>query len=886
MSEATPPAFSGYVDGYFREFDMRTPLDRHTAQRLIDLGRLKSGGVYVIHHPPTNLSRDFYQEFRCVNPGMRAYVGYTAFETDGLPPGWAESCNRMDEIWVPSRFNLETFARAGVDRELLHVVPHGFRPRDYRPSMTTPLTVGEAKGFNFLSIFEWTPRKGWDALIRAYVEEFSRDEDVRLIIRSYQGGGVIGDVPPVHVQLAQFLRDIGHDPDEIPRIDFIDAMVPSDLMPSLYKAADCFVLPTRGEGWGIPFTESMLMELPVIATRWSGHLEFMNDSNSYLVDVDGIVPVGEDQVRTNPLYGGQNWAEPSVGHLRELMRHVFEHRDEAAQVGKRARTHILNNFTHVHAAAIILERKRALLSRRVHAVPRQDAPHRVLFRSNVAGLGGAGDASVILARLKEGLEAKGIAVDLAFSPQEDISAYDLVHYFTMDWQWVPEVAAQKVPVVLTPVCGDCGAHVGMAMQTVAAFQAAESEGGKAGLDDALRETAARRCPEGVPWAMRFCFDCMDAVLSFGDGEGRMIRSVVGAPSTVHVARMGGDSADSEGKDTDASLFVRTHGVKDFVLCVTPVGMMHNQLMLLHALRDDDISVVVLTERGLQTFYGDLCMKIRRVGPTFFVENASPEMLESARMAAKVCVMPGWGGSALHSVIEAARCGCNIVVSDGDDARGYFADNAWYCHPDDAQAIRRVVLDAYSAPRDARRAGECVLSGWNEAIDTTIAVYENLLRQWSSMDVETHVRKREARVAEVRSYFLVKNSLRRLTRNDPPRAVQVAREMIRKYPQDAELHELLGSALLQTRNFDEAADALRRTMEVGGVDRLDLHLMLCLSLIGQERFEDAGDALREGLRRVPVTSDTERSIVAEYQDRIARREKLAAQELVGSIPASC
>ena len=61
-------------------------------------------------------------------------------------------------------------------------------------------------------------------------------------------------------------------------------------MPRLYAAADAYVLPTRGEGWGRPYMEAMAMGLPTIGSRWSGNLEFMHDGNAWLVDGE-LVPV-------------------------------------------------------------------------------------------------------------------------------------------------------------------------------------------------------------------------------------------------------------------------------------------------------------------------------------------------------------------------------------------------------------------------------------------------------------------------------------------------------------------------------------------------------------------------------------------------------------------
>ncbi|MEM4736734.1 MAG: glycosyltransferase, partial [Nitrososphaeria archaeon] len=376
-----------YVDGNFKNARIYTTADYLTANHIINRSLQPYSGVLVIHHVPTDpQGRDFYHEFKSAIPFMEAYVGYTTFETDSIPSYWVSSCNQMDEIWVPSKFNLETFGNAGVAKDKLYVIPHGFDPKRYAPDTTRPLNFGSKSKFTFLSVFEWTYRKGWDVLIRAFIEEFAPHENVRLLIRTYMGGGVIGpQTESVSTQFKNYIRDLGFNHNNIPTIEFIDTTIPDQLMPNLYKTADVFVLPTRGEGWGIPFTESMLMEVPVIGTKWGGQLEFMNEDNAYLIEVDKIVPVSESQVKDSPFYKGHKWAEPSVEHLRKLMRRVFKDPEEAKEKAKKARKWILDNYTIYHTAIKIAKRVEALRNSKVRPTAkcksRKNVNLKVLFQS-------------------------------------------------------------------------------------------------------------------------------------------------------------------------------------------------------------------------------------------------------------------------------------------------------------------------------------------------------------------------------------------------------------------------------------------------------------------------------------------------------------------------
>mmetsp|Transcript_6481 Transcript_6481/g.15898 ORF Transcript_6481/g.15898 Transcript_6481/m.15898 type:complete len:131 (+) Transcript_6481:251-643(+) len=110
---------------------------------------------------------------------------------------------------------------------------------------------------------------------------------------------------------------------------------------------DAFVLPSRGEGWGRPHTEAMVMGLPCIATNWSGNTEFMSDANSFPIQVDGLVPVEQGAFK------GHLWAEPSRTHLRSIMRWVWENPEEARRRGEVGRAHILAHYAPDTVAQVV-----------------------------------------------------------------------------------------------------------------------------------------------------------------------------------------------------------------------------------------------------------------------------------------------------------------------------------------------------------------------------------------------------------------------------------------------------------------------------------------------------------------------------------------------------
>lgn len=266
-------------------------------------------------------------------------VGFTMLEVDGLPPEWVRQANLMDEVWVPSTFNERTFRDSGV-RVPIRVVPLGVDPAYFSPQIR-----GRKAGnnFTFLSVFEWGERKAPDVLLRAFSDEFSATEPVRLLCKANNfdpGVSIRGEIEKLGLR-----RDGG-------RIMIAENQILQQYeLAVLYRSADCFVLPTRGEGWGMPILEAMACGLPVIATRWSSQTDFMTEKNSLPLQIDGLIPA----IAKCPYYDGFRWAQPSYEHLRTLLRWVYEHQEEARVIGARAAQDAAQHWTWRDAAGRISE---------------------------------------------------------------------------------------------------------------------------------------------------------------------------------------------------------------------------------------------------------------------------------------------------------------------------------------------------------------------------------------------------------------------------------------------------------------------------------------------------------------------------------------------------
>ncbi|MDA8280855.1 MAG: glycosyltransferase [Actinomycetota bacterium] len=300
-------------------------------------------------------------------------VARTMFETDRIPGDWVPKLNQVDEIWVPTSFNAETFARSGV-RVPIHVVPGGVDADLFRPGLP-PLDLPCTPGRRYLSVFEWSHRKAPDVLLKAWARAFRPDSAVSLILRCFprshfQGNTAAAVEALVDEQLAAFGASRS---DVAPIVVVGEPLSPSD-MPRLMAAADVYVGVARGEGWGRPLLEAMSCGLTVIGTRWSGNLEFMDDANSLLVDVERLVPI--DERMDVAFYRGHRWAEPSVDHLAELLRRTATDSSLVDGVGRKARSDVEARWQWHQVSRAADERLRALGPRhqRHPAVPTGHAP--------------------------------------------------------------------------------------------------------------------------------------------------------------------------------------------------------------------------------------------------------------------------------------------------------------------------------------------------------------------------------------------------------------------------------------------------------------------------------------------------------------------------------
>lgn len=346
-----------------------------------------------------------------------AYViGRTTCEAESLPTAWAVRCNDMDEIWVPSEFQHQALRAAGVQVPIF-TIANGVDVDHFRPGQQ-PAYFRGLRGVVFLFLGEWAYHQGWDVLLRAWAQAFGPDDEVSLLIHAHLlGASAIDDeAAEIDNRIDHFLREeLGCSRADVAPIVVARNYVPYACLPNLLAAAHVLVAPARGGGWGHWRMAAMASGLPVIGTRWGAPLDYMNDDNSLLIDVERQIAVDERAELT--FLRGLRWAEPSIDHLIALLRRVVERPQEMEAIGQRARQDMVDYWQWPLVAAVAADRLRAIEAELAHrpAV----SPQSVVDSLSIHWEGGLfTHTSLGLINRELGLHLLDAGCQIAFHPTE------------------------------------------------------------------------------------------------------------------------------------------------------------------------------------------------------------------------------------------------------------------------------------------------------------------------------------------------------------------------------------------------------------------------------------------------------------------------------------
>lgn len=299
-------------------------------------------------HPfPVNNSASHYPVVMAVNADQLAIVrhslgdeffkgryviGQWFWELSEPPSSYRDSFNLVHEIWAPTLFikeSLETMAPEHV--KVVHMPLPIMKP-DVDTSLSRK-DFGLNNNFIFLFTFDFLSvlkRKNTLGLVEAFCKAFRPNEGPILVLKSINADKRLKE-------MESLLWACDGRADIILIDEYFDVVKSASLM----NLADCYVSLHRSEGLGLTMAEAMALGKPVIATGYSGNMDFMNNDNSLLVPWS-LTQVGSDGEGYS---ADAMWAEPDLDAAAAAMRQIYENEDFATTLGQRAQADITSRFS-------------------------------------------------------------------------------------------------------------------------------------------------------------------------------------------------------------------------------------------------------------------------------------------------------------------------------------------------------------------------------------------------------------------------------------------------------------------------------------------------------------------------------------------------------------
>jgi glycosyltransferase involved in cell wall biosynthesis len=278
-----------------------------------------AGGPILLHLNPPQFQLALLLRLL---PRGRRLIGCWVWELETLPNTWRSAFRLVHEVWAPSRFVQETIRTAGC-KAPVRVVPYpvatSFTPTQRQ--RTEPRKLRVLTAFAFDSGFD---RKNPLASIVAFREAFGERADVELVVKA-RGRSRTGEPERRFAAAVSGATNIIALEGTIDRASYYELLNDIDMLLSLHRA----------EGFGLILAEAMLMGKPVIATAWSGNLDFTTKETSCLVSAKSIA--ARDELDAYVGLAGQ-WADPSIQDAVAWLRRL-EDPELRRVVGEAGRRH-------------------------------------------------------------------------------------------------------------------------------------------------------------------------------------------------------------------------------------------------------------------------------------------------------------------------------------------------------------------------------------------------------------------------------------------------------------------------------------------------------------------------------------------------------------------
>lgn len=270
----------------------------------------KETGVLIFHLTPDLILH--------VNENIKQIknkINWSYWETDKLPHQFINAINNnFKKVFVSSKFNLDVYKKdIKVPVELI-----------YTPNNNEELELQKPQDndiFTIFSLSQWIYKKGFDILIKAYFQEFFNEKDVKLVIKTYRGE-IFNNKEiekNIIIEEARSYKDSVCHYTQIPKckLEIITGVIPKQDIQNLYKNADVFCLPTRGEGYGLTILDALQKNINCIVPESGGHIDFCSENTFKIKCYKKPIEKTQDKLFSSV---EMNFFEPDILDLRKQLR--------------------------------------------------------------------------------------------------------------------------------------------------------------------------------------------------------------------------------------------------------------------------------------------------------------------------------------------------------------------------------------------------------------------------------------------------------------------------------------------------------------------------------------------------------------------------------------
>lgn len=268
-------------------------------------GAMSLAGLCLVEHPEDADVIILHEDTSRFSPWIEQYGGkkrliaYSVWETETLPGSWRKIMQGVDEIWTCSAFSAVSLRKVFQN---VSVIPHIVRWAE--PTGAAVERIKDKIGFEEDAYYFYTivdsvnPRKDLKKILQAFARTLHSYPTSRLVVKQYR-------------------RSV--DLSALPHVVSVNEVLNEDEIAALHRVCDCYVSAHHCEAWGLSLSQAMAAGNLVIATGYSGNMEFMNEANSWPVKY-AMAPVSPEMCEAAPFFSRDMfWAEADLNHFAYLM---------------------------------------------------------------------------------------------------------------------------------------------------------------------------------------------------------------------------------------------------------------------------------------------------------------------------------------------------------------------------------------------------------------------------------------------------------------------------------------------------------------------------------------------------------------------------------------